>query len=71
MKKIIVVLIKIYQYILSPIIGQNCRYFPNCSSYAIIAVERHGSLIGLWMAIKRIVKCNPWGGSGIDEVPKK
>ena len=62
-------LIKIYQKLLSPLLGQNCRFHPTCSEYAVEALTLHGPLRGLLLSVKRIIKCNPWGGSGIDNVP--
>ena len=67
--KALVRLIKIYQKFLSPILGQNCRFHPTCSQYAIEALDVHGTAKGTYLAVKRILKCNPWGGSGIDYVP--
>lgn len=58
-----------YQKAISPMFPASCRYTPTCSQYAIEAVKRHGILKGGWMAIKRILSCNPWGGSGYDPVP--
>ena len=68
-KKVFIKIIKIYQKTLSPLLGQNCRYHPTCSQYAIEALTLHGVFYGSFLAIKRIIKCNPWGGSGIDNVP--
>ena len=62
-------LIRLYQLILSPILPGSCRYAPSCSHYAAEAIEAHGVIPGCWLAIKRIVRCHPWGGSGIDNVP--
>lgn len=63
-------LIRLYQIMLSPYLGQNCRYIPTCSAYAIEALQKHGLLKGSWLAVKRIFRCNPWwGGSGYDPVP--
>jgi len=67
--KILIGLIKFYQYSISPLIGSNCRYTPTCSHYSVEAVEKHGPLKGGWLSIKRIASCNPWGGSGYDPVP--
>ena len=50
-------------------LGQNCRFHPTCSQYAIEALDVHGTVKGTYMAVKRILKCNPWGGCGIDYVP--
>lgn len=61
---------KAYKLILSPLLGTNCRFHPSCSEYAKDALDKHGALKGSWLAFKRIIRCNPFGGSGIDEVPK-
>ena len=66
---ILILLIKIYQYTLSPFIGRNCRYTPTCSNYGIEAIRKYGAIKGGWLTIKRIASCNPWGGSGYDPVP--
>lgn len=62
-------IIKIYQRVLSPFLGANCRYTPTCSEYGIEAIKKHGPFKGGWMALKRIASCNPWGKSGYDPVP--
>ncbi|MFN5134116.1 MAG: membrane protein insertion efficiency factor YidD [Chitinophagaceae bacterium] len=64
-----VMLIRFYQYVISPAIGPKCRYTPTCSRYGIEAVTKHGPIKGLWLTIKRVSKCHPWGGSGYDPVP--
>lgn len=64
-----ILLIKIYQLIISPWLGPKCRYTPTCSHYAEEALRKHGVVKGLWLAIKRIARCHPWGGSGYDPVP--
>ncbi|PHR44653.1 MAG: membrane protein insertion efficiency factor YidD [Fluviicola sp.] len=73
-KKIIrfpfILLIKIYQWIISPILPASCRYTPTCSQYSIEALKEWGVLRGGWMAIKRIASCHPWGGCGHDPVPE-
>ena len=69
LKTIFTGLIRIYQMAISPYLGQNCRYEPSCSTYAIQALDKHGVLKGSWLAIKRIVSCGPWGGHGYDPVP--
>lgn len=63
-------LVRFYRLAISPWLGANCRFDPNCSSYAIEALEVHGVLQGSWLAMKRIGRCHPWGGSGYDPVPK-
>lgn len=68
-------LIRAYQVLLSPVLGQNCRYQPTCSAYAVEAIEVHGAFKGGWLATKRIASCHPihWlgGGEGYDPVPPK
>lgn len=66
---ILIIPVKLYQWIISPWIGPSCRYTPSCSVYTIQALKKHGPIKGLWLAIKRIASCNPWGGSGHDPVP--
>ena len=66
---LLVVPIKLYQILISPILGPNCRYHPTCSQYSIEAINKHGPFKGTWLAIKRISSCHPWGGSGHDPVP--
>ncbi len=67
--KFFVLLIRIYQYTLSPFIGRSCRYTPTCSVYSVEAINKYGPFKGGWMALKRVLSCNPWGGSGYDPVP--
>ncbi|MBV7440171.1 membrane protein insertion efficiency factor YidD [Weeksellaceae bacterium TAE3-ERU29] len=64
-------LIKLYQTIISPWLGGNCRYTPTCSQYAIEALKTHGFFYGIYLTVKRVLRCHPWGGSGKDPVPKK
>ena len=61
--------IRLYQKFISPCLGHNCRFLPTCSQYAIEAITKYGPLKGLWLAVKRILRCHPWGGSGYDPVP--
>lgn len=62
-------LVKFYQKFISPLTPSTCRYSPTCSSYTIEALQKHGLLKGGFLSVKRIISCNPWGGSGYDPVP--
>jgi hypothetical protein len=62
-------LIKVYQYTLSPLLGPSCRFYPSCSEYAYQAIQRHGPLNGLLLAVKRILRCHPFHPGGVDHVP--
>ena len=70
-KKFFLLLIKMYQIFISPYLGNNCRYYPTCSNYAIEAIEKKGLIVGIRMSVIRVLRCNPWGGSGIDMVCEK
>jgi uncharacterized protein len=70
MRPLVVFLIKAYQTILSPFVGQHCRFYPSCSAYAVEAVEKHGALRGLWLSMKRLSRCHPWHEGGVDPVPE-
>lgn len=61
--------IKFYQITLSPLIGRSCRYTPTCSNYGLEAIRKYGPFKGGWLTVKRVLSCNPWGGSGYDPVP--
>ena len=67
--KLLILLIRLYQITLSPFIGGACRYTPTCSNYGLEALRKYGAFKGGWLTIKRVVSCNPWGGSGYDPVP--
>jgi uncharacterized protein len=64
-------LIKAYQYLVSPLLGQCCRFYPSCSSYTIDAVNQHGFLHGSFIGMKRLLRCNPWARGGFDPVPNE
>jgi len=64
-----IVLIKIYQLVISPLFPSSCRYTPTCSHYTLEALKKYGLLKGGWLGVKRISRCHPWGGSGYDPVP--
>lgn len=62
-------LIRLYQLFVSPLLGPRCRYWPSCSAYAAEAIATHGALVGSGLALRRLLRCHPWGGSGFDPVP--
>ena len=66
---ILIIPIKAYQILISPLLGPSCRFTPTCSQYAVEAIQKYGPLKGSWLAFKRIIKCHPWGGCGHDPVP--
>jgi len=65
------ILIKLYSWLISPLLGNNCRYTPSCSEYAYQAIEQYGAIKGGVLTIKRLSRCHPWGGSGYDPVPEQ
>ncbi|GAB4145057.1 MAG: membrane protein insertion efficiency factor YidD [Sphingomonadales bacterium] len=69
MRWLLIGLIQLYRYTFSLLLGPRCRYQPTCSAYAIDAIAAHGAWRGGWLAVKRIGRCHPWGGSGFDPVP--
>ena len=64
-------IIKVYKFLISPLFGNSCRFFPTCSEYSIDAIKTHGFFKGLILSLKRILSCNPWGSSGFDPVKKE
>ena len=70
MTSLLIALIRAYQIALSPYLGKHCRFAPTCSQYAIDALQTHGAFKGLWLTIKRLLKCHPWQAGGYDSVPK-
>ncbi|MBW7901886.1 MAG: membrane protein insertion efficiency factor YidD [Rhodocyclaceae bacterium] len=69
MKKLLLLLIRFYQYAISPLLGRNCRFYPSCSEYTAEAVQKHGVWKGAWLGAKRIARCHPWHPGGHDPVP--
>lgn len=69
MRSVLLGLIRFYRAAVSPLLPSTCRYAPTCSEYAETAVRRHGAVRGGWMAVKRVLRCHPFGGSGPDPVP--
>ena len=70
-KKIFILPIRLYQLTLSPLLGSNCRFTPSCSQYMIDAIQEWGPIRGIWMGLRRITRCHPWGGHGHDPVPPR
>jgi putative membrane protein insertion efficiency factor len=68
-KKTLIYLIRMYQLVISPLKPPSCRFYPTCSQYALLAIEKHGAIRGGWLALKRILKCHPFHPGGIDHVP--
>ena len=66
---LLILFVLIYQRFISPLTPPSCRFTPTCSQYAIEALRKYGPLKGLWLAVKRLLRCHPWGGSGYDPVP--
>jgi len=62
-------IVRFYQYAISPYTPASCRYTPTCSQYAVEAIQKYGPFKGGWLALKRILRCHPWGGHGYDPVP--
>ncbi len=62
--------IRSYQLLISPVMAPSCRFAPNCSEYALQAIGRFGPVRGCWLALRRIARCHPWGGQGLDPVPE-
>ncbi len=71
MKYFLIGLLKAYRFLISPLYGQVCRYYPTCSAYALEAVQVHGSIKGSWLAVRRLGRCHPWAPGGVDKVPPR
>lgn len=69
-RRLLVLLVKLYQRLLSPLLPPACRFYPSCSTYAVQALERHGALRGSWLAAKRLGRCHPFHPGGVDLVPE-
>lgn len=69
MKRLLVWLLRGYQLLVSPMLGQKCRFYPTCSNYAIEALKVHGAARGSWLALRRVCRCHPWNDGGVDFVP--
>ena len=71
MQKIVIAIIRSYQYLLSPFLGNHCRFYPTCSCYAVSALQKHGPWRGISLSLRRISRCHPWHQGGYDPVPEK
>jgi putative membrane protein insertion efficiency factor len=69
MRRIVITLIRGYQYLISPLFTPTCRFTPSCSNYAREVIEKHGVVKGGWLSIKRLLRCNPWNPGGYDPAP--
>ncbi|PCI92878.1 membrane protein insertion efficiency factor YidD [Candidatus Aerophobetes bacterium] len=69
MKWLLLGLVHIYRFCLSPFVGNCCRFYPSCSEYSLIALKRHGAIKGSYLTVRRLLRCNPWNAGGVDEVP--
>jgi len=69
LKKMALLLVRFYQVAIRPLLPNACRYTPSCSEYTTEAVQKYGAFKGLWLGLKRILRCHPWGGHGYDPVP--
>lgn len=71
MGKILIILVRAYRYGISPFLGQHCRFYPSCSSYAETALRQHGWCKGSWLTLRRLARCHPWHPGGCDPVPDR
>ncbi|MBM4207935.1 MAG: membrane protein insertion efficiency factor YidD [Gammaproteobacteria bacterium] len=71
MRLILVAVLRFYKYFISPVLGNNCRFYPSCSTYAMESLNRHGVIKGVYLTVKRLLKCHPYHEGGIDLVPEK
>ncbi len=69
MRKLLLLPIRFYQYAISPLMASHCRHYPTCSQYAVEAITRHGAIKGLYLTIRRLLRCHPWAEGGYDPVP--
>jgi uncharacterized protein len=67
--RLLILLVRAYQRLISPLLGPRCRFYPSCSAYAVEALQTHGALRGSWLAVRRLGRCHPWNPGGPDPVP--
>jgi putative membrane protein insertion efficiency factor len=70
-RNLVILLLRVYQLTLSPLLGPVCRFAPSCSSYSVTAVRRYGVLHGGWLTVRRLLRCHPWNDGGWDPVPER
>lgn len=66
---LLMLLVRAYQLVLSPLLGPSCRFYPSCSAYGLESLRVHGALRGTWLTVRRLLRCHPWNPGGVDEVP--
>lgn len=71
MRFLLIAFIKFYRFFISPLLGNNCRFYPSCSGYALEALQLHGAFKGSYLTVKRLLKCHPFHAGGLDPVPEK
>lgn len=64
-------LVVAYQYLVSPLLGPTCKFYPSCSAYAVAALREHGAIRGVWLTFRRLLRCHPWSHGGVDHVPSR
>jgi uncharacterized protein len=70
-RNLVVLLLRVYRAVISPLYGDVCRYYPSCSAYGLQAVQEHGVVIGAFLTVRRILRCHPWAAGGVDDVPRR
>jgi putative membrane protein insertion efficiency factor len=71
MRYLLIALLKFYKLFISPLLGSHCRFYPSCSSYSLEAIQRHGAVAGIYLTLRRLLKCHPFHAGGVDTVPEK
>jgi len=66
---VVILLIRAYQLLISPLIGPACRFEPSCSHYTVVAIRKHGAMRGIWLGVRRLTRCHPYHAGGFDPVP--